>query len=98
MLQQLLLWKTNKQVDSRYPAHMFYHTGCSSGRKDALKLDLRISDPEEQITAVCDAFVEANVKKGWLEVWKPPLAKDRTRLGRIARMVMSEKRGGKKGP
>ncbi|MBO4318773.1 MAG: hypothetical protein J5855_10965, partial [Mailhella sp.] len=68
MLQKFLLWKTNKQEDPRYPAYVFYYVDYSSGRKDALKRDLRVSDSEEQITAIYDAFVEANVKKGWSEV------------------------------
>ncbi len=68
MLQKFLMWKTNKQADPRYPAYVFYYVDYSSGRKDALKRDLRVSDSEEQITAIFDAFVEANVKKGWAEV------------------------------
>ena len=68
MLQKFLLWKTNKEASGAYPAYVFHCTDYSSGRKDFLKRDIRVSDDEVQINAVYDAFLAENVKKGWEEV------------------------------
>lgn len=68
MLQKFLLWKTNKESCGAYPAYVFHYTDYSSGRKDFLKRDIRVSDDEAQINAIYDAFLAENVKKGWEEV------------------------------
>ena len=68
MLQKFLLWKTYKESGGAYPAYVFHYTDYSSGRKDFLKRDIRVSDDEAQINAIYDAFLAENVKKGWEEV------------------------------
>ena len=68
MLLKFLVWKTNKESDPRWPAYVFHFTDFSSGRKDPLKRDIRISDSEDQIMAIFDTFIADNVKKGWNEV------------------------------
>ncbi len=68
MLLKFLVWKTNKESDPRWPAYVFHFTDYSSGRKDPLKRDIRISDSELQIMSIFDAFIADNVKKGWNEV------------------------------
>ena len=68
MLQKFVIWKTNKEASGFYPAYVFHYTDFSSGRKDFLKRDIRVSDDEAQITAIYDAFIAENVKKGWDEV------------------------------
>lgn len=68
MLQKFVAWKTNKESDPRYPAYVFHYTDYSSGRKDPLKKDIRVAPTEAQITAIFDAFLAENVKKGWEEV------------------------------
>ena len=68
MLHKFLLWKTNKEASGRYPAYVFFHTDFSSGRKDMIKRDMAYSSDESQIRAIFDAEIEANVKKGWVEV------------------------------
>lgn len=68
MLQKFVVWKTNKEADSRYPAYVFHYTDFSSGRKDPLKRDIRVSSTEAQITSIFDVFLAENVKKGWNEV------------------------------
>ena len=67
MLQKFVAWKTNKEADPRYPAYVFHYTDYSSGRKDPLKKDIRVAPTEAQITAIFDAFLAENVKKGWEE-------------------------------
>ena len=68
MLLKFLVWKTNKESDPRWPAYVFHFTDYSSGRKDPLKRDIRISNSESQIMSIFDAFIADNVKKGWNEV------------------------------
>lgn len=68
MLQKFVVWKTNKEADPRWPAYVFHHTDYSSGRKDPLKRDLRVSSSEAQILDLFEAAVAENVKKGWEEV------------------------------
>lgn len=68
MIHKFLIWKTNKEASGRYPAYVFYHTDFSSGRKEMLKRDLATSSDEAQIRAIFVAEIEANVKKGWMEV------------------------------
>lgn len=66
--EEFVAWKTNKEADPRYPAYVFHYTDYSSGRKDPLKTDIRVAPTEAQITAIFDAFLAENVKKGWEEV------------------------------
>ena len=68
MIQKFLIWKTNKEASGRYPAYVFYHTDFSRGRKEMLKRDLATSSDENQIHAIFAVEIEANVKKGWMEV------------------------------
>ncbi len=68
MLQKFLIWKTNKEQSGRFPAYVFHYTDYSSGRKEFLKRDLRVSDSEEQIRSIMEQFINENIKKGWQEV------------------------------
>ena len=68
MIHKFLIWKTNKEASGRYPAYVVYHTDFSSGRKEMLKRDLATSSDAAQIRAIFTAEIEANVKKGWMEV------------------------------
>ena len=67
MVHKFLAWKTNKEADPRYPAYVYHHTDYSSGRKDPLKRDIRVSSSKEQILALMEADIAENVKKGWVE-------------------------------
>ena len=64
-----MVWKTNKEKeDPNFPAYVFNYTDFSSGRKDPLKQDLRISSSLEQITEIACQFIAKNIKKGWEKV------------------------------
>ena len=67
MVQKYVVWKTNKEESSLFPAYVFFYTDFSSGRKDMLKRDIRVSSDKEQIIAFMDAAIAQNVKKGWTE-------------------------------
>lgn len=67
MVQKFLVWKTNKEADPRYPAFVYHYTDFSSGRKDPLKRDIRVSSDKAQIMSFLEADLAANIKKGWIE-------------------------------
>ena len=68
MVQKFVAWKTNKsEKDNRYPAYVFHYTNYSPGRGEPLKRDVRVSSSEDQIREIANAFVEKNIKKGWVK-------------------------------
>ena len=66
MVQKFLVWKTNKEQDPRYPAYVYHYTDYSSGRKEPLKRDIRVSADKDQIMAFLEEDIAANIKKGWM--------------------------------
>jgi hypothetical protein len=66
MVQKFLVWKTNKEQDPRYPAYVYHYTDYSSGRKEPLKRDIRVSADRNQIMAFLEGDIAANIKKGWM--------------------------------
>ena len=67
MIQKFLIWKTNKEQSGKFPSYVFHYTDYSSGRKEFLKRDLRISESEQQIRTIMEDFISSNIKKGWQE-------------------------------
>jgi len=67
MVQKFMIWKTNKE-NQGYPSFVLSHTDFSSGRKEPLKTQIRISNNQEQITELFESFVNKHVKKGWEEL------------------------------
>ncbi len=65
MVRKFLILKTNKEHFSEYPAYVWHMTDFSSGRKDPLKKDVKVSDSEEQIMDIFDEAILKNIKKGW---------------------------------
>ena len=68
MIQKYLVWKTNKEESGAFPSYVFFYTDFSSGRKEMLKRDLRISSDKDQALSFMDSAIAENVKKGWTEV------------------------------
>jgi hypothetical protein len=64
MVQKFLAWRTNK-AGASFPAYVFHYTNFSPGRKDALQRELRVSSSHDQLMAIVNSYLEANVKKGW---------------------------------
>ncbi len=61
--------KTNKaDEDPNYPPYVIYYTDFSSGRKDPLKTDLRVTPDEDMLDAYIAEWLVDNVKRGWEEV------------------------------
>lgn len=69
MIQKYLIWKTNKEQSSDYPAYVLHYTNYSSNRQEQLQREVRISDSEEQIYELHTAMLEENIKKGWERVY-----------------------------
>lgn len=68
MVQKFLVWKTNKEQTGQWPAYVLNYVNFSSQRAEPLKTEIRISNSEEQILGFYQAFVDDNVKKGWVKV------------------------------
>lgn len=68
-VRKLVLWKTNKEIDDpRYPAYVIHLTDYSPGRKEPLKRQVRRAPDEPTATAIAEAMLVENVKKGWHQV------------------------------
>lgn len=67
MIQKFLVWKTNKEDSLSYPAYVFFYTDFSSGRKEILKRDIKVSSDEKQALEFLENAIAENVKKGWEE-------------------------------
>lgn len=69
MVQKFVVYKTNKEdKDERFPAYVFYYTNFSSGRKDPLKSEVRISNDKDQLFKILEKYKEENIKKGWEKI------------------------------
>ena len=65
MVRKFLIIKTNKEQLKDFPAYVWHMTDFSSGRKDPLKKDVKVSDSENQIMDIFDEAILKNIKKGW---------------------------------
>ncbi len=68
MVRKFILLKTNKEEIDNYPAYVFHYTDFSSGRKDPLKKEVKVTNSKEQIENLFDEAIEKNIKKGWEKV------------------------------
>lgn len=70
MVQKFLVWKTNKEKipapgGAAYPAYVFSYTNFSSERAEPLQSEVRVSGNKDQILAICEEYMDKNIKKGW---------------------------------
>lgn len=65
MVRKFVIIKTNKEKMDAFPAYVWHMTDFSSGRKEPLKKDVKVSDSEEQIMDIFDEGIIKNIKKGW---------------------------------
>ena len=65
MIRKFVILKTNKEAYENYPAYVFHFTDFSSGRKDPLKKDVKVTNSKEQVFEIWQEYVEKNIKKGW---------------------------------
>lgn len=64
MVQKFLVWRTNKAEHS-YPEYVLAYTNFSSGRKDPLATEVRVSSSQEQLMLLTDELIASKVKSGW---------------------------------
>jgi hypothetical protein len=66
-VRKLLVWKTNKESDPRFPAFVVHWTDYSSSRKAPLAREVKLAINQKDAEAIAEALIEENVKKGWVE-------------------------------
>lgn len=68
-VRKLVVWRTNKDsLDPSFPAYVVHWTDYAAGRKTPLTREVRPAPSLETATALADAMIEENIKKGWGEV------------------------------
>lgn len=66
MVRKLMMWKTNKEEQSRdYPAFVLHLTDFSPNRKDPLKHEVRVSSSNEQIEQYFEEWEKKYFVSGW---------------------------------
>lgn len=68
LVQKYVVWKTNKEADTRFPAYVLHLTDYNYHRIDALRRDIRVSNSRGQIFQLLDTMLTENIKKGWYEI------------------------------
>lgn len=68
MVQKFIVWKTNKEQTSRFPAYVLHHTDYNYWRQDTLKRNIRVSNSRDQIMQLLDDLIASSIKKGWNEL------------------------------
>lgn len=68
MVKKFVLLKTHKEDLDEFPAYVLHLTDFSSGRKEPLKKDVRVSDSEDQINDLLAAEITKGIKAGWEKV------------------------------
>ena len=66
-VRKLLVWKTNKESDPRFPAFVVHWTDYSSSRKAPLAREVKLAINQKDAEAIAESLIEENVKKGWNE-------------------------------
>jgi hypothetical protein len=75
MVRKLLLWKTNKEEQSRdHHAYVLHLTDYSPNRESPLNHEIRVSSSEKQIRSMFAAWKEQVFVGGWKEVGQEPTA------------------------
>jgi hypothetical protein len=68
MVRKLLLWKTNKEKTSNFPAFVVYLTDFSPNRKNQLERDIRVAKTEKIARKWFDRLAQENFVSGWEKV------------------------------
>ncbi|MGC4114564.1 MAG: hypothetical protein QM765_08125 [Myxococcales bacterium] len=71
MVRKYVAIATNRPHDRNYPPFVVHFTDYSAGRAEAMKVAIRTAATKESLDKHIAAWVEENVKKGWLEFGAP---------------------------
>lgn len=67
-VRKLLVWKTNKEAESDFPAYVVHWTDYSADRKTPLEREVRQAPTEAEARKIADGLLVENIKKGWARV------------------------------
>ena len=77
MVRKLVMWQTNKEVDSDdYPAYVIHYTDYSPNRKTPLEREIRVSSSPDQINDLWEELATEGFTKGWVPVGESSAAKE----------------------
>lgn len=68
MVRKLLLWKTNKEDTSEFPAYVVYLTDFSPNRKTPLERDIKVASNEKTARQLFKEIADKNFVSGWQKV------------------------------
>jgi len=68
MVRKLLLWKTNKEDTTEFPAFVVYLTDFSPNRKTPLERDIKVASSEKTARVLFKEIAEKNFVGGWEKV------------------------------
>ena len=68
MVRKLLMWKTNKEERTEFPAFVVYFTDFSPNRQTPLERDIRIAATEAKARKILEKMAEENFIGGWEKV------------------------------
>lgn len=68
MVRKLLLWKTNKEESSEFPAYVVYLTDFSPNRKTMLERDIKVASTEKAARELFKDVAAKNFVSGWEKV------------------------------
>lgn len=68
-VRKLLVWKTNKDIDSlQFPSFVVHWTDFSPGRASPLNREVKLAPDEQTALTIADELINENIKKGWEKV------------------------------
>lgn len=65
-VRKLLVWKTNKEAGSEFPAYVVHWTDYSAERKTPLEREVRLAPNEFEAQKIAADLLAENIKKGWV--------------------------------
>lgn len=71
-VRKLVVLRTNKELEGTHPPFVVHFTDYSAGRKTPLETSLRTASTLEGAERAAAAWIEENVKKGWVEAGAAP--------------------------
>jgi hypothetical protein len=67
-VRKLVAWATNKHdVDRRFPRFAILFTDYAPEREQSLKTELRVASCVQNLDALADDWLAANIKRGWVD-------------------------------
>jgi hypothetical protein len=94
-VRKYVVIETHKAQTKQYPPFALYFTDYSAGRKEPLQTSVRSASSLERADVLVRAWIEENVKKGWVEVGATAVAAAPPEPAPTDEKKPTKKRGGK---